>query len=361
MMATQKSSKRKTAVAKPHKEIKVTPEKARAETEIALAKVQAEERARLKTEEALIATPETLTVAEAKIEPERQVKTKSEPALTKVPEDLTAPQTSIDLEYQHKAEQARVVAKSALTEVKKASEVEVEKTGLPLSAPEGGGAEQRVSFVVRLTVDERGQPRRTEIEHAQSGKKEIFPALDGQRLVTFMQAYLGPQVISEPLITPEPLPPIAEAAQPELPKPSANLTFSEVRIFRTGTSGDMALMLNAAEAFEVQARFQIQGPDALSLTTRESSYEMRVYAHELTGGSSTLLTRYQANLVRDVLEYTPQTPIPGLAPGLYRLLTLVTLSTPTKVVGYYEGPVFQVGEVEPPVHHAASQPASMTR
>ena len=44
------------------------------------------------------------------------------------------------------------------------------------------GAEQRVSFVVRLTIDEHGQARRTEVEHAKSGKKETFPALDVQRL-----------------------------------------------------------------------------------------------------------------------------------------------------------------------------------
>jgi hypothetical protein len=68
---------------------------------------------------------------------------------------------------------------------------EAEKTE-PLPAALGeGGAERRVTFVVRLTVDEQGQPRRTEVEHAKSGEKETFPGLDVQRLVAFMKACIG--------------------------------------------------------------------------------------------------------------------------------------------------------------------------
>jgi len=65
-----------------------------------------------------------------------------------------------------------------------------EHGNLPPSTPEEG-IEQRISFIVRLTVDERGQPRRTEIEHAKSGEKEAFPGLDVQRLVAFMKACLS--------------------------------------------------------------------------------------------------------------------------------------------------------------------------
>lgn len=62
---------------------------------------------------------------------------------------------------------------------------------LPTALGEGG-AERRVTFIIRLTVDERGQPRRTEIEHAQSGKKETFAGLDVQRLAAFMKACISP-------------------------------------------------------------------------------------------------------------------------------------------------------------------------
>jgi hypothetical protein len=55
------------------------------------------------------------------------------------------------------------------------------------------GTERRITFVIRLTVDERGQPRRTEIEHAQSGQKETFPDLDVQRLAAFMKKCISPQ------------------------------------------------------------------------------------------------------------------------------------------------------------------------
>jgi hypothetical protein len=66
-------------------------------------------------------------------------------------------------------------------------EVEQENVDLPPMAPEEEGAERRVTFIIRLTVDERGRPRRTEIEHAQSGQKETFPDLDVQRLAAFMK------------------------------------------------------------------------------------------------------------------------------------------------------------------------------
>ena len=66
-------------------------------------------------------------------------------------------------------------------------EVEQENVDLPPMAPEEEGAERRVTFIVRLTIDERGQPRRTEIEHAQSGTKETFPDLDVQHLTAFME------------------------------------------------------------------------------------------------------------------------------------------------------------------------------
>jgi len=68
---------------------------------------------------------------------------------------------------------------------------EAENMEPPPTALREEGAERRVTFIVRLTVDERGQPRRTEVEHAQSGKKETFPGLDVQRLAAFMKACIS--------------------------------------------------------------------------------------------------------------------------------------------------------------------------
>jgi hypothetical protein len=69
---------------------------------------------------------------------------------------------------------------------------EEKNTEPPPTALGEGAAERRVTFILRLTVDERGQPRRTEIEHAKSGKKETFPGLDVQRLAAFMKACISP-------------------------------------------------------------------------------------------------------------------------------------------------------------------------
>jgi hypothetical protein len=104
----------------------------------------------------------------------------------------------VKLEFEHErqawanAEQARAEAERTLVQARKAMEAEVENTKLPPTTLEEEGAERRVTFIVRVTVDERGQPRRTEIEHARSGKKETFPGLDVQRLAAFMEAFIGP-------------------------------------------------------------------------------------------------------------------------------------------------------------------------
>ena len=96
-----------------------------------------------------------------------------------------------------KVEQARAEAQRALAEARKAMGAEAENTEPLPTALGGEGAERRVTFIVRLTVDERGQPRRTEVEHAQSGKKETFPGLDVQRLAAFMKACISPPNLEE--------------------------------------------------------------------------------------------------------------------------------------------------------------------
>jgi hypothetical protein len=104
----------------------------------------------------------------------------------------------------------------------------------------------------------------------------------------------------------------------------------------------MALTLSPDEAFVVQARFQLQGAEAVSHSVQESAYEMMVYANKVAGSESKLLTTYSGSLVKDILEYTVQTELPGLPPGIYRLATLVTLRKPIKAAGYHEGPIVQV-------------------
>jgi hypothetical protein len=103
----------------------------------------------------------------------------------------------VKLEFKHErqawanAEQARAKAERILEQARKAMDTKEGHGNLPPSTPEEEGIEQRISFIVRLTVDERGQPRRTEVEHAKSGKKEAFPGLDVQRLAAFMEACIS--------------------------------------------------------------------------------------------------------------------------------------------------------------------------
>lgn len=98
----------------------------------------------------------------------------------------TRPAAKPEEEARVAREQARV--ERALAQTRQASRTEPENTKPPppiTLADEG--AERRVTFILRLTVDERGQPRRTEIEHARSGEREAFPNLDIQRLTAFME------------------------------------------------------------------------------------------------------------------------------------------------------------------------------
>lgn len=345
-MAKKESPEHEISAAKPDEEIKVVLEKAKAETKAAITRAKAEERARLKAEKALAEAREALAAPQAEIEQESQARVEIEKALTEAQEALAAAQAKVEQESQAraKAEQARVEAERALEEARNPIGANIENMALPLATLEQEGAEQRVSFVVRLTVNERGEPRRTEVEHVQSGKKETFPALDVQRLAAFMKACIAPPIIPKPTVTPAP-PSAGAKAMPESPGPTTNLTISDVRILRMGTPDTPVLAPRPDETSVVQVRFKLYGPQAPSLTAQRFPFEMKVYAYEVTNGTSRLLTQYQANLAKGVLDYSASMDAPGLSPGLYRLTTLVTLQAPTKIVGHHDGPVVYIAGV----------------
>jgi hypothetical protein len=362
MMPAQEGPKRKPPAPKPDEETRVAIEQARADAKAALTRAKEEERARRKVEATLAEAQEALAVAQVEIEQQRRARVEAEKALAEAQEALAVAQVEIEQARQErvKTEQVRAEAERALAEARKATGGEAEKMDLLPTALGNGGAEQRVSFIVRLTVDERGQPRRTEIEHAQSGKKQTFPTLDVQRLTAFMKARISPPAIPEPTIPPAPLPGIVGFPTSEPPRPASDLTVSDVWVFRIGTPGVSALMLNPAEACVVQVHFHLQGPEAHAITAQEPSFEIRVYTHEVTSGASKLLSTHSASLVEDVFGYTAQIQAPGLPPGIYRLVTLVALHAPAKLVAHYEGPVIQVVEVQPSVSTAAPLELSLS-
>lgn len=370
-MATQEGSKHKAST-KRKQAAKITDEKAMVHVKAAQNQAKAEEQTGLKSEELLTEAPQNLATAHEEVEQEQQVTVKAEQALTEAKEALAAAQVAVEQERQAraetaltlaetqetlaaaqaemeqerqariKAEQARVEAESALEEANKAMEVAMKNRELLLLEPGEEDAGQRISFIVRLMVDERGQPQRTEVKHAQSGKKETFLALDVQRLAAFMKTCLSRPASLEPA-APLMLPPRrVETPRKESAKPVADLTISEVRVYHIGAPSGTALVFNPNEAFVIQPCFQLQGAMATSLTTQESSYEVNVYAYDMTCGASKLLTSHKANLVKEVLGYAVPLQAPGLSPGLFRLMTVVTLQAPDKTMSYHEGPVIQV-------------------
>jgi hypothetical protein len=329
-------------------------EKARAEARAALTKAKAMENARLKAEKALAEVREEVEAVQTEIEKERQARLTAEQRLDEAQLAITAAQAEAEQAHQARlqAEQGKAEAEQALNETKKAMQVEVKPAELPSVELEQLAAEQRVSFVVRLTVDEQGQVRRTFVEHAHSGKKETFVDLDIQRLASFMKACIRPRIIPAAAVPPYLTTLLSQTPIPTPSMSATHLVVSDVQVFRQEAPGVLVLNIIPGESVTVQSLFQLRGPQASHLTDEGSPYEVLVYANEVTSGVSSLLTSYQANLTKGVLEYTAQMQAPGLTPGLYRLFTMVVLLTPQKMAGYYEGPIIRVAAMQPSANFA---------
>jgi hypothetical protein len=295
-MATQQGSKRKKLAAKPENSTSTGIKKAKVKAKTTPTRTKAEER--INSEEASTETQKALRAAEVEVKRERQARIKAETALTEAHEDLVAAQLKVEQE------------RHATT--------------------------RRVSFVIRLKVDERGQFQWTEIEEVNSSKKKKFPTLNGEELVAFMKALISPAMMPEPAITRAPTPEKAVAPTPGPLSQKSSLIISDVQVFRPGDLNSITLLLTPGEPFVVQVRFQLQGPDARLLTTQAQSYEMKVYANEVTTDRRALLTTCDAGLIQDVIEYTASAEVSGLPPGIYRLFTEVTLAPSIKVADYYD-------------------------
>ena len=133
------------------------------ETKTALTQPVVKERGKLNAKEQLAEIQKALKAAQAEVKRERQARIKTERALIEAQEKLTD------------------------------TPPEAERNPLP--------QKRRISFVVRLTLDEKGQFGRTEIEHVSNGKKQNFLSLDGDLLVAFMKTCLNPETIPEDAIS----------------------------------------------------------------------------------------------------------------------------------------------------------------
>jgi hypothetical protein len=119
----------------------------------------------------------------------------SNESLAEVQNALRAAKSEVKRERQarRQAERALIEAQEKLTD----TPPEAERNPLP--------QKRRISFVVRLTLDEQGQFERTEIEHVSSGKKQNFLSLDGDLLVDFMKACVNPENTPEDSFSTKPL------------------------------------------------------------------------------------------------------------------------------------------------------------
>ena len=317
-MIAHESMEREALAVKRDKETRVAIEKTKAEARATLSRGKAKKKTEQEAEKSPPKSQGALAATQTEVEPDRQTRARVK---------------------QNRAKAEKTSAKTKKVARGKAKREKQFPIGL-----EKEGAEQRISFVIRLTVDEQGQPRRTEIEHAQSGKKEVFPALDIQNLISFMQACVTP-ISPKPAIPTTPAPVKAPIPTSETVTLAVSLTIIDVQVFRVGTPDVMALILAPDESFQIQIRFRLQGPDALSLAVQPLPFNIKVYTKEVTSGKSSLLTTYSTNLVKDAVAYTAQTQPLSLPGGLYRLTTLITLEAPVKLAGFFEGPVVQVAGV----------------
>lgn len=348
-MVDQNNPENETLGAEPNRETGDEIEEIKAEIKTVQGRVKAEEKAKLKAEKALAEAQKALKTSQAKVKQEAESRIKTKKALTETQETLSAVQLELEQERE-----ARIEAEKGWAEVEKTLEeasitsTEVrENLEKPSKINNEEGAEQRVSFIVRITVDARGEPQRIQVEHAQSGKREAFPILDGKQLTDFMRACIITTITPESVITP-PSPSVKSGVpNSKLPKETSCLIVSDVQVLHPGDTGTLAWSLNAEEDFVVQASFQLQGPDVHSLAAEEFAYEVKVYANKIASKESKLLATYHRNLVKDDLEYTVQTEVPGLSSGPYCLVTVVTLDPPKQLAGYHEGPIIKVVDVQP--------------
>jgi len=194
-----------------------------------------------------------------------------------------------------------------------------------------------------LTVDEHNQFRRTEIEQVGSNRKQNFPSLDGEHIVAFIKACINPTITPEDAIYT--VPPLEKQKKTNagLIRPKSSLIVSGLQAYRLEDPDSWALILTREKPFGIKARFQLEGPEAQFLTTHTTSFEIKLYANEVTSGKSKILTTYSAKLIQNVLVYTAPAEVPGLPSGLYRLFIVVNLSEPPiKMTGFRGKTIIQV-------------------
>lgn len=279
-----------------------------------------------------------LDVAQTNVEQERLARREAEKVVDELKKDLADATTTIDQERQGRlnAEKDRTEAQAALDEANRAAAGQsVVNEELPSKDYSAEGSGQRLSFIVRLMLDEHSDPRRTEIEDTHTRRKESFHTLNGDQLAAFMRSCIRPVAIAASNFS-------HEIPVPESTGESYTMNISDTLVFDKGAGDTTSLSFHAREAFVVQAGFHLQAEEESPGQVQDTDFDISVYANEIGGSHSQLMASSYGRLQEKVLDYTARVEAPGLSPGVYRLVTLVTLHTPRKRTGHYEGPIILV-------------------
>lgn len=216
--------------------------------------------------------------------------------------------------------------------------------------------EKRISFVVRLTVDERGRPLRTEIEHAETREKEPSAGLDLEKLGSFMKKIIKKTTTEKE--SRRPAKDLPEGVSPEGPEQKIEralwLSISDVQVYPRGAQNLVPLAFDPEQAMVVQVHFELNGTEASTLTAQEPPYETTVYVLDVTRISTPAVKSSRGNLAQDKMANRSQIEVTELTPGLYRLMTFISVLSPDPLRAHYEGPVIQVSEFQPTVEPSAS-------
>ena len=220
------------------------------------------------------------------------------------------------------------------------AEVKGSESGQRMAGEDGG--ERRLSFVVRMMLDERGEPRRTEIEYMQTQPDNVQPrrnksfnTLNGDQLVAFMRSCIPP--LNPPAASPpQPIPP------PDLLLGRFDLGVSNTKVFEKNTGDAATLSVRRDEAFMVETCFELRGEDGAFGWLQDSDYEISVYVDEIGGSRYQLIASSYGHFQKDTRAYRARMEAEGLPPGVYRLVTLVTIPGPEMRKGYVEGPIILV-------------------
>ncbi|MEM7799274.1 MAG: hypothetical protein AAF633_08800, partial [Chloroflexota bacterium] len=207
------------------------------------------------------------------------------------------------------------------------------------------GIEKRISFIVRVTVDEANNPLRTEIEHAQSKIKKVFVGLDRNQLTDFIVNHID-QTIATGMEKPNPLVTDEIDLSHSQPAPSHqnfHIYISDVAILRADYgSSQMNLIVGSHENFMVQVSFNLEERTERVSLSPTSALEINLYAYELTKGKTILLCRGRIELEIDRLTYSPILKISTLSEGVYRIKTMIKHLPSSNLIALHEGPFFRV-------------------